>query len=390
MTTPHQGPGLWEQGNWGQAMGWLADRSPEEQLALKKLIDKQLEPPGRILGAVLRAREVARQTVIRLSEGAQQLASQAREFGQNTMTRAGEAWQATTNRANELGQRAAGAYRTGRDATVDAGRQAAVAADLAATVATERVQAAGRAVAEGTQTAGRAVVDGAQTAGRAVAAGAQTAGRAVVDGAQTAGRAVAAGAQTAGRAVAEGTQAAGRAVAEGAQTAGRAVAEGARTTGRAVVDGAQGAGRVVAETANRVSRWVQDTRRSYTTRLANAARAGYEQFRVDPDLNQASPERSDIDSLIARAQRIADMESPEARQQAFAEFTQTAESLAGRTGAAADTRAAMAAAGTGVTPPKVSLTKPDGTQPAPQTGQREDQRTNGPQGQSPRDPGITK
>lgn len=379
MTTPHQGPGLWEQGNWGQAMGWLADRSPQEQLALKKLIDKQLEPPGRILGAVLRAREVARQTVIRLSEGAQQLASQAREFGQNTVARAGEAWQATTNRANELGQQAADAYRTGRDATVNAGRQAAVAADLATTVATERVQAAGRAVAEGAQTAGRAVVDGAQTAGRTVAAGAQTAGRAVAEGTQTAGRAVAEGAQTAGRAVAER-----------AQTAGRAVAQGAQNTGRAVVDGAQSAGRAVAETASRVSRWAQDTRRSYTTRLANAARAGYEQFRVDPDLNQASPERSDIDSLIARAQRIADMESPEARQQAFAEFTQTAESLAGRADAAADTRAAMAAAGTGVTPPKVSLSKGDGNQPAQQTAQGEAQRTSGPQGQSPRDPGITK
>ncbi|GAB2672916.1 hypothetical protein [Kribbella swartbergensis] len=299
MTTPHQGAGLWEQGNMGQALGWLADRSPEEQLALKKLIDKQLAPPGRIMSVVLRVQQIYRQTSERLSERAQQLASQARQFGQSTAARAGQVVQNTTNRVNELGQQAVGAYQTGRDATVEAaaaayqrGRETAadlaqrgaVAADLAAQVAAERVQAAGRAVAEGAQTAGRAVVDGAQTAGRAVAEGAQNTGRAVV-----------AGAQTAGRAVAEGTQNAGHAVAE----AGR-------------------------QAYTRASRWFQQKVSNGAAR-ANAARAAYAQFRQDPTLNQSSITPKDIAALSARAHAIATEQDPQARLAALAEYQKLAE-----------------------------------------------------------------
>jgi hypothetical protein len=174
MTTPHQGPGMWQQGNERAALAWLANLDARQQQALQRSIQTH-QALGPIYDAVSRVNQVASQQATRLSEGAQRLASSAREFGQNTATRAGEIKQATTNRVTEIGQQAAGLGRQavdfgqrGLDATVDRAQRAVVAAEVKAYDGMDRVGAAGKQVVETATNAGRAVVDaGRQVAGNA-------------------------------------------------------------------------------------------------------------------------------------------------------------------------------------------------------------------------------
>jgi hypothetical protein len=176
MTTPHQGPGMWQQGNERAALAWLASLDAQQQQALQRSIQTH-QALGPIYNAVSRVNQVASQQATRLSEAAQRLA------------------QATTNRVTEIGQQAAGLGRQvvdlgerGRDATVDAAQRTAVAADRMAYNAMDRATAAGRQVAEATTNAGRAVAETATNAGRAVAESATNTGRAVADaGRQVAG-----------------------------------------------------------------------------------------------------------------------------------------------------------------------------------------------------------
>jgi hypothetical protein len=272
MTTPYQGPGMWEQGNRDQALDWLANLDARQQQALQRAMNTH-QALGPIYNAANRVRQLSIQTAQRLSEGAQQLAGQARQFGQNTAARAGEARDNATNRLTEFGQQAAGVYQRTRDTAVDGAQRAALAADLAAQATAERVNAAGRAVAETAQNTGRAIADTATTTGRAVVAGAQA-------------------------------------------------------TGQAVVAGAQATGRAAVETGRRVSRWFQEKASNGQDR-AQAARAAFAEFRKDPTLTQTNMSGKDISALSARAQALVSAQTPEARAAAAEQLIQAASSLQG-------------------------------------------------------------
>lgn len=154
MTTPYQGPGMWEPGNREQFVQWGANLSEPDQIALRRAIriQRALAP---IINAAVRVEQVAAQTYQRLSEGAKSLASQTAQFGRDTATRAGEVRDNAVNRVTDFGQRVQ------------------VQADLATQVVNERLDAAGRAIT----TQGRAAVEGAQNLGRTAVDGAQAAGR---------------------------------------------------------------------------------------------------------------------------------------------------------------------------------------------------------------------
>ena len=172
MTTPYQGPGMWQQGNAFEALEWLANLDARQQQALQRAMNTH-QALGPIYNAAARVQQVSVDTARRLSEGAQTLATQARQFGRDTVTRAGEIRDNTVDRLSDFGQRVQ------------------VQADLATQVVNERLDAAGRAITA----QGRAAVEGAQNLGR----NAVQAGRNAVEGAQNLGRNAVEGAQTAGR-----------------------------------------------------------------------------------------------------------------------------------------------------------------------------------------------
>jgi hypothetical protein len=166
MTTPHQGPGMWQQGNREQALEWLANLDPRQQQALQRSIQTH-QALGPIYNATNRVIQTAQRTATRLSDYAQRLASGARTFAENTATRAG----ATADRVVEYGQDRVAAAREmgerGRDnVSAAAGRTVDAATDVA-NRAVDGVTAAGRGVAS----AGRQVAN----AGRQVVAAGQNA-----------------------------------------------------------------------------------------------------------------------------------------------------------------------------------------------------------------------
>jgi hypothetical protein len=269
MTTPYQGPGMWEPGNRDQFVEWGANLSERDQIALRRAISTH-RALGPIYDAAARVQQVSVNTARRLSEGAQTLATQARQFGRDTVTRAGEIRDNTVNRVSDFGQRVQ------------------VQADLATQVVNERLDAAGRAITA----QGRAAVEGAQNLGRNAVEGAQTAGRNAVE---------------AGRNAVEGAQNLGRTAVEGAQTAGRNAAQAGRNT------------------VDRVSRWFQD-RRSNASNRANAARAAFAAFK-NPALNQANVDGKDIQALSAHAHALVSAQTPEARSAAAQQLLQAASSL---------------------------------------------------------------
>jgi hypothetical protein len=169
MTTPHQGPGMWQQGNREQALEWLANLDPRQQQALQRSIQTH-QALGPIYNATNRVIQSAQRTATRLSEYAQRLATGARDFATNTVRQAG----AATDRAVEYGQERVAAAREmgerGRDnVSAAAGRTVDAVTDVA-NKAVDGVTAAGRGAAN----AGRQVAN----AGRqAVAAGQNAVGK---------------------------------------------------------------------------------------------------------------------------------------------------------------------------------------------------------------------
>ncbi|QNE18561.1 hypothetical protein F1D05_12415 [Kribbella qitaiheensis] len=152
MTTPHQGPGMWQQGNRDQALDWLANLDPRQQQALQRSIQTH-QALGPIYNATNRVIQTAQRTAARLSDYAQRLASSAQvnravEFGQNVAAQ-----------ATELGQR-------GRDNVTEAVGRTTAAVTNAGNRAIDGATAAGRGIADGATAAGR----GLATAGRQVAA----------------------------------------------------------------------------------------------------------------------------------------------------------------------------------------------------------------------------
>ncbi|TDU91403.1 hypothetical protein EV138_5009 [Kribbella voronezhensis] len=169
MTTPHQGPGMWQQGNREQALDWLANLDPRQQQALQRSIQthQALAP---IYNATNRVIQSAQRTAARLSDYAQRLASGARTLGQNAVAagqtavdRTVEGGQEAAARLTEMGQR-------GRDNVAGAAEWTAAAATGVAYRAIDGATAAGRGIAD----AGRQVA----AAGRqAVAAGQNAVGK---------------------------------------------------------------------------------------------------------------------------------------------------------------------------------------------------------------------
>jgi hypothetical protein len=297
MSTPTEGPGRWEQGNWGEAMGALANMdesqqrlfnkwmsmTPEQEAKLDKVLNKE---PSRkkihdaIGRVVARVHEVRDQTAARLSEAAQTLATQAREYRQ-----------AVVGGANLAAQGAAQAYRDVRDPVVDGYNRAseqvadlvdrgAVAVDAAAQWASDRADAVGRAVVDTTVEAGRRIGQGAEAVGR----GAQV----VADGAVAAGGAAVNG------------------VVRGAQATGR----GAVAAGTAVVEAGQRA-------AGRVSRWIQGGQ-DFAQRRAESVRASVAMMRWDA--SQPALTTADIVEVAHHFNEVAAESTVEGRDRVWAEL----------------------------------------------------------------------
>ncbi len=304
MSTPHQGPGQWEPGNWVAATDAIANLNAQQQRNLQLVLNmtqEQSQKLERMLNkqplrarvhtavgnAVARVHAVYDQTTERLSDAAQSLATQARQYRQAAL----DTYNRTSEQVSDL---------------VDRG---AVAADLAAQRVREGIDAGGRAVAQGAEATRQAVVQGAQATGQFVAQGAEATRQAVVQGAQATGQFVAQGAEATRQAVAQGRQA----VAQGAQATGRAIAEGGR---QAVAAGQQLAGHV--------SRWFQDKKAHAQTR-AEAARASFAAFRMDPTLpqNVASPqERLELSQQFSKVLAAAGPEARIAAAEALLQKTQ--------------------------------------------------------------------
>ena len=157
MSTPHQGPGQWEPGNFPAATDYLANLNAQQQQNLHLVLNmtqEQAQKLERMLNkqplrarihnavgnAVARVHEVYDRTTERLSEAAQSLATQARQFRQ-----------AAVGTANLVAQGVAQGYRDVRDDVVDRAQRGAVAADLAAQRVGEGINAAGRTVAQATR-----------------------------------------------------------------------------------------------------------------------------------------------------------------------------------------------------------------------------------------------
>lgn len=185
MSTPHQGPGMWQQGDQQAAAAWLANLNAEQQERLQRKISGEPHPAlAPIYNAVNRVREVANQQATRLSQYAQRLASQGAErgrnavtqvteFGQNAANRATEIGQNAATRATELGRQAADLGRQGRDGVVNAAERTGAVAANATVRAVDGASAAGRQVAQTASNVGQRIAD----AGRQAAdAGRQVAG----------------------------------------------------------------------------------------------------------------------------------------------------------------------------------------------------------------------
>ncbi|MFG1817087.1 hypothetical protein ACGFIF_25245 [Kribbella sp. NPDC049174] len=312
MSTPHQGPGQWEPGNWVAATDYLANLNAQQQQNLQLVLNmnqEQAQKLERMLNkqplrarihtaignAVARVHEVYDQTAERLSEAAQTLATQARQYRQAAVD--------TYNQAS--GQ------------VADLVDRGVVAADLAAQRAREGINAGGRAVAQGAQATGQAVVQGAQVTGQAVAQSAQVTGQAIARGAQATGQAVVQGAQATGQAIAQGAQVAGQAIGRGAQATGRAVAEGGR---QAVAAGQQLAGNV--------SRWFQD-KKAHAQIRGEAARASFAAFRMDPTLPREVASPQERLELSQQFSKVLAATTPEARLAAVKELLQTTQAQVG-------------------------------------------------------------
>ncbi len=297
MSTPHQGPGQQVAGTdltnltaqQQRNLELVLNMTAEQSQKLERMLNKQ---PLRarihtaVGNAVARVHAVYDRTSERLSEAAQTLATQARQYQQAAVD--------TYNRASEQ--------------VSDLVDRGAVAADLAGQRVREGIDAGGRAVAQGAEATRQAVVQGAQATGQAVAQGAQATRQAVTQRAQATGQALA-----------QGAQATRQAVVQGAQATGQAVAQGGR---QAVAAGQQLAGNV--------SRWFQDKKANAQTR-AEAARASFAAFRMDPTLPQNAGSAKDRLELSQQFSKILSAPTHEARIAAMDEMLRSTEAKLGAT-----------------------------------------------------------
>jgi hypothetical protein len=254
MTTPHQGPGMWQQGNAFEALEWLASLDATQQENLRRAVNHK-PVLTRLVETAQRVQQSAIATGQRLSESAQALASQTRQYGRDAITRAGEIRDNTVNRATEFGQRTAARVGEVRDGSVQFGRDTAAQARQLGSDAAARIGEAR-------------------------------------DGAVEFGRKTSARADLAAQQAAEAVRGAGRS------------AVGAVTTGAGAV---AGAGRQVADatrqTAGKVSRWYQG-KRSYATERGQSAMRAYQQFRNDRNLVRLDPGQKDLQTLTAHAHEL--------------------------------------------------------------------------------------
>ena len=125
MTTPHQGPGMWQQGDAFGALEWLASLDATQQENLRRAVNHK-PVLTRLMETARRSSRAPIATGQRLSEGAQALASQTRQYGRDAIARAGEIRDNTVTRVTEFGQRppvrADRATEVGNSATRPAGR----------------------------------------------------------------------------------------------------------------------------------------------------------------------------------------------------------------------------------------------------------------------------
>lgn len=117
MTTPHEGrAGLWQQGSQAEAVAWLANLRPEQQLALQRTI-RTFEAAGPMFNAAARVREIIARTAARAAELGRRAAAGATDLGRRTAAGAAELGRRTA----EVGrQTAAGAAELGRQTVAGA------------------------------------------------------------------------------------------------------------------------------------------------------------------------------------------------------------------------------------------------------------------------------
>jgi hypothetical protein len=172
MTSPYQGPGMWQQGNRDQALDWLANLDPRQQQALQRSIQthQALAP---IYNATNRVIQSAQRTAARLSDYAQRLASSARNLGQSAVA-AGQtavaAGQSAVDRTLERGQAVV-------DRTVEGGQEAVARLTEMGQRGRDNVAGAAEWTAAAATGVAYRAIDGATAAGRGIAdAGRQVAG----------------------------------------------------------------------------------------------------------------------------------------------------------------------------------------------------------------------
>ena len=286
MSTPHQGPGMWQQGDERAALAWLANLDQNQQQALRRAMQTH-QALGPIYNAVARVNQVTRQTATRLSEYAQQLATGARQFGQNTAARATEFGQNTAARAGQV-----------RQAVTEFGQNTAARAGELRDAATARATEFGQNTAARVGEARQAVTEfGQNTAARATELGQNTAARATELGQQAADL---------GRRGVESATSAGRQAAQSAVGAGQRVAESGR------------------QAAGGVSRWFQEKVTNASTR-AKAAGAAYAAARHDPRLSGV--DQKTVLDLSQKAQALVSAQTPEAQREAAQQLVQAAQGV---------------------------------------------------------------
>jgi hypothetical protein len=124
MTTPHQGPGMWQQGNRDQALDWLANLDARQQQALQRAMNAH-EALGPIYTAANRVQQISSWTAQRLSDAAvatgRGVATAAQATGRGVVTAAQATGRGATTAAQATGRGAVtAAQATGRAATTAA------------------------------------------------------------------------------------------------------------------------------------------------------------------------------------------------------------------------------------------------------------------------------
>jgi hypothetical protein len=275
MSTPHQGPGQQVAGTD------LTNLTAQQQRNLELVLNMTAEQSQKL------ERMLNKQPLrARIHTAVGNAVARVHAVYDRTSERLSEAAQTLATQARQYQQAAVDTYNRASEQVSDLVDRGAVAADLAGQRVREGIDAGGRAVAHGAEVTRQAVVQGAQATGQALAQGAQATRQAVV---------------------------------QGAQATGQAVAEGGR---QAAAAGQQLAGKV--------SRWFQDTKANAQTR-AEAARASFAAFRMDPTLPQNAGSAKDRLELSQQFSKILSAPTHEARIAAMDEMLRSTEAKLGAT-----------------------------------------------------------